>query len=95
MRTYPITTSNINVPKDVFLLAETSAMSGEVVTTYYATRDLYLYKVGDWKGDKPELVPLSVICRLTGDTERMVEFRIKDFFYYKDHALDMERVNYE
>jgi hypothetical protein len=84
MRTYPTTTSNANVPKDVYLLAETSTMSGEIVTTYYATQDLELFAVVDWKGDKPLPVALFEICRVTGDTEQMLLARIKDFFYYKE-----------
>ena len=79
MRTYPKTTSNKNVPKGVFLIAETSAMSGEIITTYYANTNGDLLKVEDWKGSKPSSVHLFEVCRLTGDTEFMLLSRWKSF----------------
>jgi hypothetical protein len=80
MKTYPISTSNQNVPRDVYLLAEISAMSGEIIVTYYADRNLHLWFVGDWIDDKPASAYLFEICKLTGDSEYMVTTRIESFF---------------
>lgn len=66
MRTLPTATANRNVPADVLLLAETEAMSGEIVTTYYADREGFLWKVIDWNGHRPEPVYLPELWRLTG-----------------------------
>lgn len=80
MRLYPQATANRNVPKDVFLIAETSSMSGEIKTTYYADSDFFAWKVGDWVGDKPQRAFMSELCRLTGDTVNMVVARVQQYF---------------
>ena len=86
MKTYPQTTANNNVPKGAFLLAEQSAMSGEIVTTYYADKDGFLWKVDDWINSKPHPVFLFEACRLTGDTERMLAFRVEQHFAEVENA---------
>ena len=80
MRLYPQNTANQNVPRGSFLIAEVSTMSGEIKTTYYADREGNLFSVVDWKGCKPSQVYLFEVCRLTGDTERMIEARIEIHF---------------
>ncbi len=81
MRTYPTSTANQNVPANVYLLAEVT--EGECNTTYYATSDGDLFKVGDWSIDKPHPAYLFEVCRLTGDTERMIEGRVSSWFFYR------------
>lgn len=80
MRTYPKSTSNKNVPQGVFLIAETSAMSGEIITTYYADKNGYLWKVYDWKGCRPEAAYTFQLCALTGDTESILTARVLGHF---------------
>ncbi len=72
MRCYPESTSNRNVPANVFLVAEAEAMSGEVIVTYYVDSSGYLNKVTDWKDNRPRLASVDEVCQLTGDTEKMV-----------------------
>jgi hypothetical protein len=73
---YPQRTTNRNVPRCSVLLAETMQCSGEIVMTYYADADGYLWRVSDWVMDKPQPVMLFEACRLTGDTENMLAVRI-------------------
>lgn len=80
MRTYPTNTSNRNVPRGSFLIAETSQMSGEIKTTYYANREGELFKVYDWKGSKPSPAYPFQVCRLTGDTINIIAGRIESHF---------------
>ena len=84
MKTYPTSTSNQNVPKDVYLLAEVATMSDEIQTTFYATKTGKLWKVGDWITDKPQPAYLFEICRLTGDCEQMVNARVESYFRCKN-----------
>lgn len=80
MRIYPQTTANKNVPANSFLICETSAMSGEIVTTYYADKDGHLFKVTDWKGNKPVQAYLPELWKLTGDTPNMIFGRLTSHF---------------
>jgi hypothetical protein len=83
MRIFPVSTSNKNVPKDAYLLAETYAMSDEIITTYYADKENNLWAVTDWINDKRQPVPLFKICRLTGETENMLLKRVESYFHFK------------
>lgn len=78
MRTYPIETNNSNVPKDCFLLSEWK--EGETTYTCYCLENGDIYKVGDWKYDKPIPVTLHNATHLTGDSEQMIEFRYRQFY---------------
>jgi len=80
MKSYPTSTANKNVPASVLLLAETSSMSGEIVTTYYIDRDGNMLKVADWKGDKPSPVFFNQLYKLIGDTPNMIEARWKSHY---------------
>ena len=80
MRSYPTTTANRNVPKDMFLIAETSTANDEQHTTYYANADGFLWKVCDWVGDKPQRAYMSELYKLTGDTYNMLGARITQHF---------------
>lgn len=84
MRTYPTSTSNRNVPSNVYLLAEVT--EGETNITYYATEGGALYKVGDWATDEPHPAFLSEVCRLTGDGEMMISARVDSFFYWRNNV---------
>ena len=84
-RLYPQSTSNPNVPEDTFLIAEVTTMSGEIVETYYVTREGYPYKVTDWSGHKPQTVYQSELCKITGDTGNMIVHR------YCNHFTDIDR----
>jgi len=64
---------NQNVPQDLFIIAHTSTMSGEIQTTYYATREGDMFMVSDWKGNRPEPLTMHMIWQLTGLTPAMVE----------------------
>ncbi len=77
MRTYPTETSNCNVPANVFLVAEVEQCSGELVTTFYIDRCANIKKVSDWTGNKPQPATMSELCRLTLDSEKMIESRWK------------------
>jgi len=83
MRIYPQETCNRNVPKGAFLIAEVSTMSGEIIKTYYATEDGKTYEVTDWSGNKPHPAYMNELCRLTGDTEQMLELRYRNYFREK------------
>ena len=80
MRTYPTNTANRNVPANSFLIAETSQMSGEIITTYYATKDGSLWKVTDWKSDKPSPAYPFEVLRLTGDGMNVLTGRVESLF---------------
>lgn len=67
MKIYPFKTTNQNVPSNSFLIAETSAISGEIITTYFTTPDGNTQKVTDWKNDKAVDVSLEEIHNLTGN----------------------------
>jgi hypothetical protein len=84
MRCYPESTSNRNVPLNVFLVAETEAMSGEVHTTYYIDASGTMLKVSDWTSSKAQPVRMFELCRLTLDTERMIEARYKQ---WREHVV--------
>lgn len=76
MRLYPERTTNRNVPADVFIVAETEAMSGEIRTTYYVDRWGNIWQCGDWIMDnKPHHATMHDLCRLTYDTEQMITSR--------------------
>ena len=76
MHLYPQTTANRNVPKGAFLFAETSTANDEQHTTYYVDPNCFVWKVGDWVGDKPQHVYIFELCRLTGDTVNMLVARV-------------------
>lgn len=75
MRIYPQHTINGNVPENVMLVFESSTTSGEIITTGYIDADGNMYKVSDWKGDKPQPLTISEVCRTTLDSEQMLEMR--------------------
>ena len=77
MHLYPQTTTNRNVPKGAFLFAETSTANDEQHTTYYVDPNCFVWKVGDWIGDKPQHVYIFELCRLTGDTVNMLVARVQ------------------
>jgi len=83
MRTYPTSTANRNVPSNVYLLAEVT--EGECNYTYYADAEGYMWKVGDWSIDNPRPAYMFEVCRLTGDTERMIEGRVSSWQFYRQH----------
>jgi len=83
IKTYPQQTINLNVPDNVYLIAEVNKMSGEITETYYIDNDGNLLKVGDWSQDKPNPAFLFEICRLTGDTEKMINARWESWKRYK------------
>ncbi len=56
---------NQNVPKNAIVKGSLVTMSGEIITTYYCDGDRY-WKVGDWKGDKPEKTIYDEICKYRG-----------------------------
>ena len=66
MKLYPNNTANRNVPQDVFLIAETEAMSGEIHYTYYADKEGTTFVVADWSGDKPGTMAIEHIAYITG-----------------------------
>jgi len=72
MRTFFESTTNHNVPKDVFLIAEDSHMSGEIVTTFYADKEGNMWEVGDWKYDKPQPLTMSRLYKATMLSPKMV-----------------------
>ena len=78
-RLYPLQVVNRNVPNSCFIVADVSICSGEQHTTYYIDDQGYMWKVGDWTIDKPHFSSLSQLCRITGDTERMVNFRYEQW----------------
>lgn len=82
MRTYPTSTANRNVPKDVYLLAEIEFTSGEIVETAYIDRIGNMWIVCDWVGQKPIPLPMFRACRLTGDTEHMISARWESWFRF-------------
>jgi hypothetical protein len=75
MHLYPERTENRNVPADVFIVAETEAMSGEIVTTYYADLEGNIWQCGDWVIDKSRPATMHNLCKLTWDTEQMIAGR--------------------
>jgi len=79
-RLYPQSTSNPNVPEDTFLIAEVTTMSGEINTTYYATREGDMFSVGDWSVDRPHPVYMNQLWKLTGDTPNMIESQWQSYF---------------
>lgn len=81
---YPEAVANKNVPMDVYLIADISQMSGEIHTTYYINRNGEMFKVKDWVMCKPEKSTLSELCKLTGDSEMMINNRWSSYFYWKD-----------
>jgi len=85
MRTYPTSTANPNVPKESYLIAETERASGEIIETYYATREGNTYKVTDWSGHKPAPAYMNELCKLTGDTPGIIEARRAS--YYRNAIL--------
>jgi len=72
MHLYPERTANRNVPADVFLVAETEAMSGEIVTTYYIDCLLCLWSVADWVMCKPQSAKFSQLLVITGETKAQI-----------------------
>ena len=64
---------NPNVPDTARIIAHWHTMSGEIAHTIYIDSDLYLWKVTDWKGDKPQPCTLHTVCTDTGLTPLMVE----------------------
>lgn len=79
-RTYPGSTANPNVPKNVYLIAEVTTMSGEIVTTYYIDLAGCMWKVSDWVNNKPVPVSVATLCKLTGDCEAMIYFNYRSRF---------------
>lgn len=77
MRTYPIDTSNRNVPKNVLLLSEVSYPEENI--TYYIDTAGWIWKVGDWVTDIPRKTSIREACMVTGDTENMIELRWKQW----------------
>lgn len=65
-------TANPNVPANVLVLYESSAMSGEITTTHYVDANGCMWVVGDWKIDKPAPQTLSEICRASGLWESVI-----------------------
>jgi spore coat polysaccharide biosynthesis protein SpsF (cytidylyltransferase family) len=80
MRTYPTDTCNKNVPKGVFLVAETKRMNDEITETYYITKEGNICKVTDWVWDKPQPAYMNELCRLTLDTPNDIESMWKSFY---------------
>lgn len=75
MRLYPERTTNRNVPANVFIVAETEAMSGEIITTYYIDQEGALWYCEDWIKISPQPTTMHHLCQLTFDTEQMIESR--------------------
>jgi hypothetical protein len=86
-RLYPNEVSNLNVPKDVYLVADLVYTSGENHDTYYIDRYGNILIVGDWNGDLPSPVSLHRLTEITGDTEQTIKSRYKSYFYWKDKGL--------
>ena len=74
---YPRMTTNRNVPKNVFLVAEKVTMSGEIAVTYYIDCDGNIHKVSNWVTNTPQPAYPYELCRITGDTEQTVNNRWK------------------
>lgn len=72
MSLYPQKTDNRNVPEDVFLIAEIE--QGEI-TTYYIDLEGCCWQVDSWMLDKPRPAFPFQLCRLTGDTWKMIQAR--------------------
>ena len=72
MRITPTETANPNVPSGVFLIAESSRMSGEIIETVYADSTGYIFKVADWSQSKPQPVYMTEVWKLTGLTPYMI-----------------------
>ena len=79
-RTYPTNTANQNVPRDTFLVAENVYMSGEITKTYYIDKGGNMWQICDWTISKPQPVSLSVLCRLTLDTERQISAKAESWY---------------
>jgi len=77
-RCYPTFTNNKNVSKDVFLIAEYSESGYEY--TAYICKDGRIYLIGNEAGESPIPINIFKACRITGDTESMIEFRYKQFY---------------
>lgn len=90
IKSYPQSTANPNVPRDVYLLAEVSLTSGEVVETAYIDRAGNMWIVCDWSGHKPVSLPMFRACRMTGDTEKMIESRWESWFRLHPKAQGAE-----
>jgi hypothetical protein len=80
VRTYPVSVSNSNVPKDVYLVADESLTSGELHYTYYIDREGNMFMVADWKDSKPAPVTMHMLTKLTGDSEQMITARCESWF---------------
>jgi hypothetical protein len=63
---------NQNVPKDCFVIAEYSTMSGEIYHTYYATVSGQMFYVTDWTGNTPSPAFYTEIYKVTGLSERTI-----------------------
>jgi hypothetical protein len=77
-RCYPSFTSNKNTPKGVFLIGEYSESGFEY--TAYICKDGRIYLIGNESGESPIPINIFKACRITGDTESMIEFRYKQFY---------------
>jgi hypothetical protein len=65
---YPTKTENPNIPKNAFLVFESVT-----VETIYITEDGRMERVRSGKGDFPIPASLSIVCRVTGDVEQIVQ----------------------
>jgi hypothetical protein len=81
IKPYPITTTNKNVPDNVFIIYESNVCGGEIITTTYITGDGSIMQVGDWCTDKPHSISLYEASRLTGDNDDVLYNKALDYFY--------------
>lgn len=72
MSLYPQQTTNPNVPEDVFLVAEVRTYSEGVTTVYFIDLEGNCRRVSGWASSGTRSVFPYELCRLTGDTWKMI-----------------------
>lgn len=72
-RSLTVETINPNVPAGAFVLYESTYMSGEITTTYYADAEGGMWVVGDWSTDTPAPCTMHDVCRASGLWESIIE----------------------
>jgi hypothetical protein len=83
---------NPNVPKDCFVIAEYSTMSGEIHHTYYANVDGQMFHVTDWSCDIPSPAFYSEIHKETGLWQRLIDAEYDAWMINKARTTARERI---
>lgn len=75
MSLYPLKTTNPNVPEDVFLVAEVRTLTETMASVYFIDLEGHCWRVSGWRQSGTQPVLPFQLCRLTGDTWRMIQAR--------------------